>query len=326
MAIINGDRFNNSLVGGIDNDTINGFDGNDTLDGAGSTFNNNEIDVLNGGFGADLFILGDSVDAYYRDDSFLGESSYARIVDFFPIEEGDRIEVFGNRSDYKLENNFQGGVDIIYNGDLIGVVEGTTNVSLDRDFIFVTPTPPTPTIDPAQYLASYGDLIQAFSNLPYDQALIEAENHYNNTGINEGRFPDLFAEDQYLASHLDLIQAFGNQPYQQALDNATQQYIEFGFFEARALDTFFEDIYLASNGDLINEFINVQGQTFEQALDSSTAHYIEFGANEQRPLDTFNPTTYLNNNADLQAVFGNDLFGATQHYIEFGYFEGRVAV
>jgi hypothetical protein len=38
---------------------------------------------------------------------------------------------------------------------------------------------------------------------------------------------------------------------------------------------------------------------------------------------TTNETQYLANYADLQAVFGNDTFAATIHYIQHGFAEGR---
>ena len=36
------------------------------------------------------------------------------------------------------------------------------------------------------------------------------------------------------------------------------------------------------------------------------------------------PTNYLDNYGDLSNIFGNDLEAATRHYINFGYFEGRI--
>ena len=53
-------------------------------------------------------------------------------------------------------------------------------------------------------------------------------------------------------------------------------------------------------------------------------HYINSGHNESRVIDSFNAGQYLYNYVDLQAAFGNDLDAATLHYINYGYFEGRV--
>ncbi|MGF1489592.1 MAG: hypothetical protein ACFBSE_21080 [Prochloraceae cyanobacterium] len=272
MANINGDNFNNFLVGGFGNDSISGFDGNDTLDGNGVTFNNNELDTLTGGLGSDTFVLGDLIDAYYLDSFGFGENSYATITDFFAVE-GDRIEVFGNRADYQLEP-FQGGIDILYQGDLIAYVENTTDVNLNRDFIFLSNSTGDILIDPAQYLASNPDLILSFNTQPYQQALDAAKQHYIDFGINEGRPLDTFEEAQYLASNPDLILSFNTQPYQQALDSATAHYIVNGYFEGRPLDTFNANSYLNNNPDLVAPL----GNDFNAA----TQHFIEFGYFEGR--------------------------------------------
>ncbi|MEM9923609.1 MAG: hypothetical protein AAF915_07655 [Cyanobacteria bacterium P01_D01_bin.50] len=79
-----------------------------------------------------------------------------------------------------------------------------------------------------QYLASNGDLIDAFGDLNYEQALDAATIHYIDFGFTEGRGLDNFNEAQYLNSFPDLIAAFGND-----LDAATQHYIQFGFEEGR---------------------------------------------------------------------------------------------
>ena len=75
----------------------------------------------------------------------------------------------------------------------------------------------------AQYLASYGDLIDAFG---YD--LEAATKHYIESGYSEGRAVDLFDAAQYLASHGDLIDAFGYD-----LEAATKHYIESVYSESR---------------------------------------------------------------------------------------------
>ncbi len=130
MAIRNGttSSFGDNLLGTI---------GNDIIDGLGTIFDNNEIDFLTGELGADTFVLGNSNGAYYLNSFGFEANSYATITDFFATE-GDKIQVFGNKNDYELIN-FQGGVDILYKGDLIGNVQNTTDVFLDRDFVFLAP-------------------------------------------------------------------------------------------------------------------------------------------------------------------------------------------
>lgn len=79
-----------------------------------------------------------------------------------------------------------------------------------------------------QYLASHSDLIDRFGNLPYDEALDAATQHYIEVGFEQKRGLDTFNEDQYLNSFPDLIAAFGND-----LSAATQHYIQSGFEEGR---------------------------------------------------------------------------------------------
>ena len=118
---------NDSLIGGVGGDLLIGEAGDDLLNGYGQT--NFEYDYLSGGVGADIFILGDSFEAFYQ------EAGFATITDF-NFSEGDKIQVFGNIDDYSL-SEFYGGIDIYYQDDLIGYVENTANVILEEDFLFV---------------------------------------------------------------------------------------------------------------------------------------------------------------------------------------------
>ncbi len=62
---------------------------------------------------------------------------YATITDF-DWAEGDKFQVYGSASDYSLqEDTFNGGIDILYQGDLIAYVSNTTDVVIAEDFIFV---------------------------------------------------------------------------------------------------------------------------------------------------------------------------------------------
>jgi hypothetical protein len=53
--------------------------------------------------------------------------------------------------------------------------------------------------DGLQYIASYGDLIQAFG-----ENTAAGENHYERSGRAERRQTDAFDEAQYLANYPDL--------------------------------------------------------------------------------------------------------------------------
>jgi Ca2+-binding RTX toxin-like protein len=98
---LNGGPGDERLYGGIGNDILRGQAGNDVLDGGGCDAN--EIDRLNGGTGADIFVLGNKNGPLYDDKipNNPGLINYAVIEDFHPSE-GDRLRLYGNTSAYFL--------------------------------------------------------------------------------------------------------------------------------------------------------------------------------------------------------------------------------
>ena len=112
---------------------MTGWDGDDTLIGVDPSVGqpgSNEIDTLGGGSGADLFILGDNIQAYYDDN---GNADYA-LISTFNSSEGDRIQLYGNISDYSFDENVSGlpaGTAIYANSgsELIAVVDGVTGMN-----------------------------------------------------------------------------------------------------------------------------------------------------------------------------------------------------
>jgi VCBS repeat-containing protein len=101
--------------------------------------------------------------------------------------------------------------------DLLGA-----QASLDDGQALPQQVPP-PGFDGQQYIASYGDLIQAFG-----ANAAAGERHYVNFGQAEGRATDSFDEAQYLENYQDLRDAFG-----ESTDAATAHYIQHGFGEGR---------------------------------------------------------------------------------------------
>jgi RHS repeat-associated protein len=134
---------NDRLFGGEDDDLLFGDYGNDFLVGVAAETPNpggDEVDILIGGRGADVFVLGDATQSYYED--VLGESGlddFALIRDFVPTE--DTIQIHGNSRDYQLDRNPSGlpdGTAIFYRQtDLISIIEGDASFTLgDRSFRF----------------------------------------------------------------------------------------------------------------------------------------------------------------------------------------------
>ena len=115
-----------------------------------------------------------------------------------------------------------------------------------------------------QYIASHGDLINAFGTN------IEAgKSHYINFGKAEGRPLDNFDEWGYIASNNDLLTNFeGN------TREAVENYISLGYSQGKLTNSFDPQSYLNNYTDLRNNF----GDNWELA----TKHYVEYGFNEGR--------------------------------------------
>jgi hypothetical protein len=177
-------------------------------------------------------------------------------------------------------------------------------------FVFAVPLRPTlassgplSDLDSLRYVASHGDLIQAFGA---DAA--KGRSHYEAWGIKEGR-KITFDPNRYMASHPDLIMAFAGSE-----DKATRHYIEWGFREGRSTTAFDGLAYLASHADLMVAF----GTDSAKA----TRHYIDWGYKEGRRI-TFDPLAYIASYADLIAAFATDAVAGANHYIQWGFKEGR---
>ncbi|GAB4371498.1 MAG: hypothetical protein Kow00121_13090 [Elainellaceae cyanobacterium] len=143
---------NDRLYGDLGNDRLDGGAGNDYLDGFygfgaygfGGVPGVAQHDTLTGGGGADRFALG-TYDLVYH----LG-TGYATITDFSRAQ-GDKIllqDLDNNNSNYYSlgTGNLAGSnaLDTLvrYRGDVIGVVQDRTGLSLAQDFTFVEFIPP----------------------------------------------------------------------------------------------------------------------------------------------------------------------------------------
>jgi Ca2+-binding RTX toxin-like protein len=95
-----GNTLSNNITGNGRPNILRGDAGNDVLDGAGTIA---KVDRLNGGLGADTFVLGEGPVRYYDDGSTSnpGHNAYAIIEDFSPSQ-SDRLRLAGNRAEYFL--------------------------------------------------------------------------------------------------------------------------------------------------------------------------------------------------------------------------------
>lgn len=134
---LNGGDQNDTMYGGAGSDTLSGGNGDDYLGGYGVTLY--EKDWLNGGAGYDKFVLGTSYNVQYTGD---GINGYAVVSDF--TYGFDKIQVKGSLSNYNLQQGYWGtgssaiqDTGILYNGELIGIVQDNTSVQLNGSY-FVT--------------------------------------------------------------------------------------------------------------------------------------------------------------------------------------------
>ncbi|MEG4213430.1 peptidoglycan DD-metalloendopeptidase family protein [Microcoleus sp. S13_B4] len=129
-----GNGGNDTLYGETGNDYLNGGAGNDYLDGYAS-FNSPDFDTLEGGTGADTFVLGNT-----RQGMFYLGNGQATILDYNFRD--DYIQLRGNASQYRLTR--QGNDTLIQTtgGDTLALVKNVPDLSFNvtssrRDFNFV---------------------------------------------------------------------------------------------------------------------------------------------------------------------------------------------
>ena len=133
-----GMRGDDLLIGGAGNDTLIGGEGDDFLIGADPSVwgaGQGEYDVLTGGGGADVFVLGDKHEAYYAG------AGYALVTDF-DGNERDLFQAYGEVKNYSLSlGNWEGtqrqDTLIYYQNDVVGLVQDSVDVDLMLDFVFV---------------------------------------------------------------------------------------------------------------------------------------------------------------------------------------------
>ncbi|MEA2834747.1 MAG: hypothetical protein QOG66_2949 [Methylobacteriaceae bacterium] len=165
------------------------------------------------------------------------------------------------------------------------------------------------TFDGLDYIASYGDLIDAFRSGGSMRAVQDlGATHFIANGLAEGRTTTFNGLD-YIASYSDLIAAFGANN-----DAGAFHYIEYGRSEART--TTFDGLdYIASYHDLIGAF-----GANEQA---GAAHFITYGSSEGRSTTAFDGLSYIAQYTDLMNAFGANNDAGASHYITNGFSEGR---
>ncbi len=130
-----GQNGNDTLYGEGGNDYLNGGAGNDYLDGYSSKPGSPDLDTLEGGAGADTFVLGNS-----RQGMFYLGTGQATIVDYNFRD--DYIQLSGKRDQYHLTREGNDTLVQTSGRDTLAVVKNVPDLSFNvtssrRDFKFV---------------------------------------------------------------------------------------------------------------------------------------------------------------------------------------------
>ncbi len=165
------------------------------------------------------------------------------------------------------------------------------------------------------YLNAYPDLLDSFGN-----NTSAAKSHWLNSGIYECRQGAMgFWALDYLGLYPDVRNAVGNRACVAAIDHYLTNGINEGrvgryILDAKVFDPLW---YLSAHPDL--------KAAFGSDLKAVTNHWLANGSAECRQAKAFfSSQDYLNKYIDLVNAFGrNNCPAAAQHYVHFGFAEGR---
>jgi hypothetical protein len=295
-------------------DNAIGYGGNDQFDmGAGddAVLGLRGNDIINGRSGNDVSLLS-TVQADYKVVIWAGNvgtvplTGAARAADGVDKAVGlERLHFIGDGSELTIGgDNFKPLNYIASYGDLMNAFGANPVAGFDHYIYSGFYAGRSVGFSGYEYLASYPDLEVAFGS-SNDAA---AAAHYISTGRFEGRTVT-FDGLAYIASYRDLIRTLGTDD-----DAGAAHYLNVGRAAGRTVS--FDPLeYIASNDDLI--------RAFGANRDAGSRHYIEHGVTEHRDTDSFDAGQYLANYADLRAAFGDNETAATVHFITYGFAEGR---
>lgn len=115
--VLTGYADNDVLVAGNGNDMVRGGNGNDIINGVGDQFGRHDFDLLKGGRGEDVFILGDERSVFYQGRGLA-------IIQRFELNQ-DTIELAGSAADYTLMTfGSRTSLCLAGSNDLIAILEG----------------------------------------------------------------------------------------------------------------------------------------------------------------------------------------------------------
>lgn len=351
------------IIGGGFDDIIRGLQGNDFLLGNGGNdtlFGETGDDTLRGGFGDDTLIGGVGDDRLSGDTRLPNDTSF--LTSDPTLEGNDRL--FGGEGDDTLTLGFgfdqaygEAGDDTFFintDGDesiksFIDGGEGNNTITLGSGLFFLdTSLYASPEIvitnGTAEFLEDkefFQDIFIGITNQRVELSddatgyiiMGDSVHHFQNiTRIDNFTLTSLFYAPNFnptITTNPDpatLIPVPDIDPVAPTASPAPSLQLLPSSLNLREEDAtfntyseFVETFYIADNDD-------VRSAVIFDDFASGLEHFQVSGASEGRVVPIFNEALYLQNNPDVLAAVNAGAFSGTQHFLQFGFKEGRVQV
>ncbi|MGF7178173.1 Ig-like domain-containing protein [Azospirillum doebereinerae] len=294
-----GDGANQTIILGVDDDTLRGGGGDDIIgsrEGRDLLYGDDGNDFVFGGLGYDRLQGGAGNDTLHGDEGV------------------DAVRIEANFADVILTRGAYGALVMTSPTLGVDIMEGVELLRFnDRVELVNAPDAPitksgTGLFFESDYLAENPDVAQAVARGEFASGL----QHYQAYGGAEQRLKGGVSLDEkfYLAQNQDVAAAVGRGEFASGLEH----YLTHGAAEGRDPNALFdEDWYRRNNPDVVAA---LQAGVFESGYE----HYEAFGWKEgRRPSTWMDVATYLTENPDVAQAGVNPL----SHYLDYGVREGR---
>ncbi|WP_449232562.1 Ig-like domain-containing protein [Azospirillum doebereinerae] len=293
-----GDSANQTIILGVDDDTLRGGGGDDTIgsrEGRDLLYGDDGNDLVFGGLGYDRLQGGTGNDTLHGDEGV------------------DAVRIEANFADVVLTRGAYGALTMTSATLGIDTLQGVELLRFD-DRVELVNAPDAPITKSGMELFSEGAYLVA--NPDVAQAVARGEiasalQHYQDFGAAERRLGVVALDEQfYLAQNQDVAASVARGEFTSGLEH----YMAFGAKEGRDPNALFDEAwYLQHNTD-------VAAAVRAGDFDSGYEHYEAFGWKEGRTPSTWMDTSaYLTENPDI-AMGGID---PLSHFLDYGAREGR---
>ncbi|ALG73044.1 hypothetical protein VY88_14300 [Azospirillum thiophilum] len=293
-----GDSANQTIILGVDDDTLRGGGGDDTIgsrEGRDLLYGDAGNDLVFGGLGYDRLQGGTGNDTLRGDEGV------------------DAVRIEANFADVVLARGAY--AELTMTSGVLGIdsLQGVELLRFD-DRVELVDAPDAPItkfgmglFSEVSYLAANPDVAQAVARGDFASGL----QHYQTHGFAEPRLGVVSLDERfYLAQNPDVAAAVARGE----LASGLQHYMAFGAKEGRDPNALFDEAwYLERNPDVAAA---LQAGVFDNGYE----HYEIYGWKEGRtPSAWMDTSAYLRDNPDV-AIAGID---PLSHFLDFGYREGR---